>query len=154
LPEDQEPEVPDQAEPEASVATASIEIGRVVELWPAVVDHLRVSGSAMLSTLFEGARPLGIDEERSLLRIGFPASAKFNKRKAEAGANVERMTEAITAIVGQRLRPAYELIEEDAPAAEGKGAAAIDEEELIEMIKDNFDASEVSPDDARESEAG
>ncbi len=36
-----------------------------------------------------------IDEERSVLRIGFPASAKFNKRKAESTANVERMTEAL-----------------------------------------------------------
>ena len=29
-----------------------------------------------------------------MLRIGFPSSAKFNKKKAEASANVERMTEA------------------------------------------------------------
>jgi hypothetical protein len=143
-----------EAEPEASVATASVEIERVVELWPAVVDHLRESGSAMLSTLFERARPLGIDEERSVVRIGFPASAKFNKRKAEAGTNVERMTGAITAVVGQPLRPAYELIDEDGEAQEGEAKPAMDEEELIEMIKDNFDASEVVPDDARESEAG
>jgi DNA polymerase III subunit gamma/tau len=148
------PDVREPSDPEASVATAPAEIERLVELWPAVVDHLRESGSAMLSTLFDGARPLAIDAERSVLRIGFPASAKFNKKKAESAATIDRMTEAITAIVGQRLRPAYELIEEDAPAAEGKGAPAIDEEELIEIIKDNFDASEVSPDDARESEAG
>ena len=51
-----------------------------------------------------------------MLRIGFPSSAKFNKKKAEASANVERMTEAITVIVGARLRPAYELIEEDGDA--------------------------------------
>ena len=28
------------------------------------------------------------------------------------------------------------------------------EEDLIDLIKDNFDASEVPPDEARESEAG
>ena len=28
------------------------------------------------------------------------------------------------------------------------------EDDLIDLIKDNFDASEVAPDDARESEAG
>ena len=66
------------------MATATVEIERVVEVWPAVVDHLRESGSAMLSTLFDEARPLAIDEERSMLRIGFPSSAKFNKKKAEA----------------------------------------------------------------------
>jgi DNA polymerase-3 subunit gamma/tau len=151
------PDVQEQNEPEASVATAraGVEIGRVVELWPAVVDHLRESGSAMLSTLFEGARPLGIDEERSVLRIGFPASAKFNKRKAEAVTNIERMTDAIAAVVGARLRPAYELIEEGGPAPPSEQTVdAVGEEELIEMIKDNFNASEVAPDDARESEAG
>jgi DNA polymerase-3 subunit gamma/tau len=151
------PDVQEQNEPEASVATAraGVEIGRVVELWPAVVDHLRESGSAMLSTLFEGARPLGIDEERSVLRIGFPTSAKFNKRKAEAATNIERMTDAIAAVVGARLRPAYELIEEGGPAPPSEQTVdAVGEEELIEMIKDNFNASEVAPDDARESEAG
>ena len=148
-------EPPQDPEPEARVATATIEIERVVELWPAVVDHLRESGSAMLSTLFDEARPLGIDEERSRLRIGFPPSAKFNRKKAESPANVERIGEAITAIVGQRLRPAYELIEEGgSEEATAEGSAALSEDDMIEMIKDNFDAREVEPDDARESEAG
>jgi DNA polymerase-3 subunit gamma/tau len=142
-----------QAEPEASVATASIEIERVVELWPAVVDHLRDSGSEMLSTLFDDARPLAIDEERSMVRIGFPASAKFNKRKAESQSNIERMTEAIAAITGHGLRPAYELIEEN-EAAPPEGSAKMTEDDLIDLLKDNFDASEVVPDDARESGGG
>jgi len=141
--------------PEASGATAAddVEIERIQELWPAVVDHLRDSGSAMLSTLFGEARPLGIDAERDQLRIGFAASAKFNKKKAESSANIERMSEAIAAVTGARLRPAYELIESDAREG-GTASSAVSEEDLIEMIKDNFDASEVVPDDARESEAG
>ncbi len=48
-----------------------------------------------------------------MLNVGFPASAKFNKRKAEAQANVERIAESVKAIVGERLRPVYELIEVD-----------------------------------------
>ena len=149
------PEKPGPPEDEAvPEATTTVEIDQVVELWPAVVDHLRDSGSAMLSTLFDEARPLGIDEERSMLRIGFPASAKFNKKKAESSANLERMTEAVGAIVGTRLRPAYELIEDESQAADSEGSAEMNEEDLIDLIKDNFDASEVPPDEARESEAG
>ena len=147
-------EPPADPAPEAGVATATVEIEQVVELWPAVVDHLRDSGSEMLSTLFDDARPLAIDEERSMLRIGFPASAKFNKRKAESPANIERMTEAIAAITGHGLRPAYELIEEENEAAPPEGSAKMTEEDLIDLIKDNFDASEVVPDDARESGGG
>ncbi len=145
---------PQANEPEAAVATATIEIERVVEVWPAVVDHLRDSGSAMLSTLFDEARPLAIDEERSVLRIGFPSSAKFNKKKAEATVNVERMTEAITVIVGTPMRPAYELIEADEQAEAPEKPTELSEEEKIDLIKDNFDATEVVSDDARESEAG
>ncbi|MGA6948663.1 MAG: DNA polymerase III subunit gamma/tau, partial [Solirubrobacterales bacterium] len=149
------PETPGPPEDEAvPEATTTVEIDRVVELWPAVVDHLRASGSAMLSTLFDEARPLGIDEERSMLRIGFPPSAKFNKKKAESSANLERMTEAVGAIVGTRLRPAYELIEDESQAADSESSAEMSEEDLIDLIKDNFDASEVPPDEARESEAG
>jgi DNA polymerase-3 subunit gamma/tau len=152
-PEDEGPS--EEPEAEASVATATVTIEQVVEAWPAVVGQLRDSGSAMLSTLFDEARPLAIDEERSMLRIGFPPSAKFNKKKAEAKANVERMTEAVGAVVGTPLRPAYELIEEDdSPAAAPDESAELSEEDMIDLIKDNFDATEVVPDDARESEAG
>jgi hypothetical protein len=144
----------EEPEPEASVATATVEIERVVEVWPAVVDHLRESGSAMLSTLFDDARPLAIDDERSMLRIGFPASAKFNKKKAEASVNIDRMAEAITVVVGTRLRPGYELIDVDASAEALEESPELSEDEKIDLIKDNFDATEVVADDARESEAG
>jgi DNA polymerase-3 subunit gamma/tau len=154
-----------QAEPEASVpvakagpavlAAASIEIERVVQLWPAVVDHLRQSGAEMLSTLFEGARPLAIDEERAIVRVGFPSSAKFNKRKAEAPANVERMTEAIKAVVGEQLRPAYELTDDEkAPEAGGEDTSELAEEELIDLIKTKFDAREVHEGEAKEGQGG
>jgi DNA polymerase-3 subunit gamma/tau len=144
-----------QTEPECSVATVPPQIERVVELWPAVVDHLRDTGSAMLSTLFDEARPLEIDEERSMLRVGFPPSAKFNKKKAEASVNIDRMTEAITLVVGTRLRPAYDLLEkDDVPTAAPEKSIELSEEDKVNLIKENFDATEVVPDDTRESEAG
>jgi hypothetical protein len=123
-----------------------------------VVDHVRESGSEMLSSLFDGARPLGVDEERSQLRIGFPASAKFNKRKAEAKANVERMAHSLQAVAGARLKPVYELIEgEPEGPREGEGVTAMAEEEIIELLKSKFDASEVGDDEGdeeRKSETG
>jgi hypothetical protein len=87
--------------------------------------------------------------------VGFPASATFNKKKAEATANVERMTEAITAIIGQPMRPVYELTEEEDQVTAPEESGQMTEDEMVDLIKDNFDASEVVPDDdARESEAG
>jgi DNA polymerase-3 subunit gamma/tau len=145
-----------EAEPDPAVVS-TIEIERVVELWPAVVDHVRSSGAEMLGSLFDGSRPIAVDVERSVIKVGFPESAKFNKRKAEARPNVEKVSESLQAILGTPLRPVYELVEVEEAPAEAGGAPEMAEEEIIEMIKTKFDASEVADDgepEARESEAG
>jgi DNA polymerase-3 subunit gamma/tau len=121
-----------------------LDLERVVRLWPAVLDQMRQSGSAMLSALFEGARPVGLDSEESVLRIGFPTSATFNKRKAEAAEQRERFAEALQAIVGERLRPIYVLIDGESQDAESTGGTEVDEEELLRRLKSEFDAEEVS----------
>ncbi|HET9120769.1 MAG TPA: DNA polymerase III subunit gamma/tau [Solirubrobacterales bacterium] len=140
------------SEPESQQASADFD--QVVELWPAVVDHLRDSGSAMLSTLFDEAKPIAIDEERSVLRIGFPASATFNKKKAESSASVERMGEALTAIVGVHLRPVYEVTDGQNAEAPPEKPEGMSEEEFVDLVKDSFDASEVVPDKTRETGTG
>jgi DNA polymerase III subunit gamma/tau len=135
---------------EATTAVASVDLQRVIDLWPAVVDHVRDSGSEMLSSLLDGAHPLAVDGQQSVLRIGFPASAKFNKRKAEAPANVERIADSVQAIVGERLRPAYELVDDEPGGSKDQeGSKAMAEEEIIELLKTKFDAREVTPDEAQ-----
>ena len=53
------------------------------------------------------------------------------------------------------MRPAYELIEDDGDTEAPEKPPELSEDEKIDLIKDNFDATEVVPDDeARESEAG
>jgi hypothetical protein len=64
------------------------------------------------------------------------------------------MTEALASIAGERLRPVYELIDDPGEGAEPEKAAEISEDELVDLVKDSFDASEVAPDDARERGAG
>ncbi|MGZ5340702.1 MAG: DNA polymerase III subunit gamma/tau [Solirubrobacterales bacterium] len=140
-----------KAEAGATAATAvasTVHLEKVMSMWPAVVDHVRESGAEMLSTLFEGAKPLAVDAEKSVLKIGFPPSATFNKRKAEAKANVERFADSLRAIVGERLRPVYELLDSDPEPADGE-AGGIDDEEMIELIKTKFDASELTDDSPR-----
>ena len=122
-------------------AAEQIDLERVQRVWPAVIDQVRQSGSAMLSALFEGARPIDVDSEESVLRIGFPAGSTFNKRKAEAAEHRERFTEALRSVLGERLRPVYVLLDGESRAA----SEEMDEEELLERIKAEFDAEEVSP---------
>jgi len=143
---EQQEEAAADLEPAPEAATAKeadadqIDLERVLRVWPAVIDQVRQSGSAMLSALFEGARPIAVDNEEGILRIGFPAGSTFNKRKAEAAEHRERFTEALRTIVGERLRPVYVLLDGESVA---EPEEQLDEEELLERIKSEFDAEEV-----------
>ena len=80
------------------------------------------SGSELLSHALSVARPIAVDVEQAVVQVGFPVSAGFNKRKAEAVEAKEKLAEAVKTIVGERLRPVYVVIEgEEAPAEDGAG---------------------------------
>ena len=137
---------PTGAGPVAGVA-GGVDLERVRDLWPAVVDQVRDSGSELLSTLLEAARPVAVDTEEAVLKVGFPAAAAFNKRKAEATEARDRFAEAVRTTVGERLRPVFVLLEGD----DGEEpATAMSDEELFEAVKSAFDAEEVSADDVEE----
>lgn len=98
---------------------------------------------ALVAT-FEGARPVGLDEEG--LQIGFPADRTFNKRKAEAPERREAVAAAFETVTGQRLRPSYVLLDEEqaAPPPEAPTSAGeMDHDALVEHFKNEFDAEEV-----------
>ena len=61
--------------------------------------------------------------EEGAVKIGFPADATFNKRKAEAPDKRELIAEALEAVIGERLRPVYVLLDgEPGPGrARGRG---------------------------------
>ncbi len=119
----------------------ALDLERIRRLWPAVVDQVRQSGSVVLSALFENARPVDVDADESVLRVGFPASAPFNKKKAEDQTNRDRFAEAVRQIVGHSLRPVYVLLDGEAGDDDAAGTE-ISEEELIERLKAEFDATE------------
>ena len=123
-------------------ATASaVDLERLREVWPAVVDQLRDSGQELLSTLIAAARPVAVDVEEAVVKVGFPPTDAFNKRKAEATDARDRFTEAIRSIVGERLRPVFVLLEAD--DAESAAPPTLTDEELVERLKAEFDAEEV-----------
>jgi DNA polymerase III subunit gamma/tau len=128
-----------------AAAAEAIDLERITGLWPAVVDQVRESGSELLSTVYAAARPLAVDAERAVIKVGFPPSAAFNKRKAEAQANRERFAEAVRTIVGERLRPVYVLLDGE-EADEENSDEGLSEDELVERIRSEFDAEFVEAD--------
>jgi DNA polymerase III subunit gamma/tau len=143
---------PSESEPGSPKAIAggaptaeAVDLDRIVAVWPAVLDHVRESGSDLLSAVFQAARPLSVDTERSVLEVGFPASAAFNKRKAEAQENRDRLAESVRTIAGKSLRPVYVVLDGDEEPDDANGAEAeLSEDELVERLKAEFDAEETS----------
>ncbi len=129
-----------------------MELEDLVRLWPAVVDAVKEGGSGLLGQILSSARPVAVDVDEGTVEVGFPASAAFNKRKAEAKEARERVADAVRTIVGERLRPAYVLLEDDAVATPAEGG--LSEDELIELMRTEFDAEEYVPEpEAGEAEA-
>ena len=127
----------------------ALDLDGIQRIWPAVMDQLGKTAPA-LAAFFELARPVGFDAAGGVVEISFPPAATFNKRKAEAPEQRERVAEALAAVAGQPLRPTYVLAAGEAPAAEGEapppadGDDSVDEEELLRRLKSEFDAEEVS----------
>jgi hypothetical protein len=108
-----------------------------------VLDQLLQSAPALAAT-FEGARPVEFDAAERALTVGFPADHTFNKRKAEAPDKREQMATALEAVLGEKIRPGYAVLDgEDAPPAVGAPDNTVDHEALVEKIKSEFDAEEV-----------
>jgi DNA polymerase-3 subunit gamma/tau len=131
--------VSDEAPAEAEAPAADLDA--IERTWPSVLDKLRETSPALAAT-FEGARPVSLGEEG--LQVGFPADATFNKRKAEAPDKRELMAEAIEAVLGERLRLSYMLLDGEATSpGETPPAEEIDHDALVEKLKSEFDAEEV-----------
>jgi len=143
-----------QAPAAAAVVEEMVDLERVVSLWPAVVDQVREAGSELLSTVFAAARPVALDTEGSgpALKVGFPPSAAFNKRKAEAQDARDRLADAVQTIVGERLRPVYVLLESEDVVDVVGGEGELSEDELIARLKAEFDAEEFEEADDHDAE--
>jgi DNA polymerase-3 subunit gamma/tau len=156
----EQPQAPEPVEPapeQASEPTpssgpagqgAEMDLESLKQAWPAVLDQLAKTAPA-LAAFFEDARPVGFDAGDAVVEISFPAGATFNKRKAEVPEQRERVAEALKTVTGQGLKPSYVLLDGDAPAPEAPPAAGdedqgFDEKELLERLKSEFDAEEVS----------
>jgi DNA polymerase-3 subunit gamma/tau len=131
--------------------------GRGVEeikaLWPAVLERVRsIEGGAMLAALLAEAQPTALEQNR--LTLAYPPSAAFSKRKVEHPVNRDRVSEALALIAGQTLVLEFELSDEASVPSSGRPESVLSEEEVIERIKEVFDAEDLSSEeDATEKEA-
>ncbi|HXV06363.1 MAG TPA: DNA polymerase III subunit gamma/tau, partial [Solirubrobacterales bacterium] len=120
---------------------STLSLDEIARIWPAVLQKLAETAPALAAT-FEGARPVALEDDE--LRIGFPADKTFNKRKAEAPERREAVAEAFEAVLGERVRATYVLLDvENAGSGDGEAEPELDEAAFLERIKSEFDAKEV-----------
>jgi DNA polymerase-3 subunit gamma/tau len=129
---------PAAAGPAGQDALSLEEIQRV---WPAVLQKLGETAPA-LAAAFDGARPVSYDD--GALQVGFPAEMTFNKKKADSPERRDTLAAAFAAVTGVGLRPTYVMLEGEAPPdTPAPGSEDVDEDELLERLKSEFDAEEV-----------
>jgi DNA polymerase-3 subunit gamma/tau len=130
---------PAAAGPAGQDALSLEEIQRV---WPAVLQKLGETAPALAAT-FDGARPVSYDDDG--LQVGFPADMTFNKKKADSPERRDTLAAAFAAVTGVGLRPTYVMLEGEAPPdTPAPGSEDVDEDELLERLKSEFNAEEVS----------
>ncbi|MFL5901947.1 MAG: DNA polymerase III subunit gamma/tau [Solirubrobacterales bacterium] len=131
----------DPPTPPPPAGQGDLDLETITRMWPAVIHKLGETSPALAAT-FEGARPVSLDEEG--LKVGFPAEFTFNKRKAEAPEKRELMADAIESVLGERIRPAYVLLDAEAAPEEVEASEGeIDHDAIEEKLRSEFDAKEV-----------
>jgi DNA polymerase-3 subunit gamma/tau len=131
-----EPEPIVEPEPVPVAQAGSVDIDRLRQLWPAVVDQVR-SENAMVGACLEAARPLHIEGDR--LTICFPVMGGFSRKTVEK--NRDLVQTALRALTGATLGLEYEM-NDDAPE-EATVAAALSEDELIARLVRDYGATEI-----------
>jgi DNA polymerase-3 subunit gamma/tau len=134
----------------AQAAGEVLDLDRVAGLWPSVIEQMRQSGAGMLAAAFDSTRPVAVDKGDSILEVGFPASAAFNRRKAEAKESRDTILDSIRSVIGASLRPVFVTLDGDDPGDAAESSAAdpeAAERALIDRFVTEFDAEEVLTDD-------
>jgi DNA polymerase III subunit gamma/tau len=140
--EEEEAEGSGSAEGVSPAGGSDISFDEIQRVWPAVLEKLAETAPALAAS-FEGARPVAYGEGG--LEIGFPAAMTFNKKKADSPERRDTVAAAFAAVAGIGLRPSYVTLEDEAPPdTPAPGSEQIDEDELLERLKNEFDAEEVS----------
>jgi DNA polymerase III subunit gamma/tau len=131
-----------EAAPPEPAGHGDLSLGEIQRVWPAVLQKLGETSPALAAT-FEGVRPVSFGDQG--LQIGFPADMTFNKKKADSPERRAAVAAAFEAVVGQELKPTYVTLEGEAPPdTPAPGSEDVDEAELLERLKSEFDAEEVS----------
>jgi DNA polymerase-3 subunit gamma/tau len=122
-----------------ATAPPSIELEQLREAWQRTILPAVEERSIPTASVLREARPSGLDEER--LTLEFPATAEFHRQLAEDPKNATLLQDALYQVTGRRLALAFEVGEH--AEADVEDESPLDEDELVNLMKETFDAREL-----------
>jgi DNA polymerase-3 subunit gamma/tau len=124
----------------APVPPPSLELEQLQEAWQRTILPAVEERSIPAASVLREAHPAGLADDT--LTVEFPASAAFHRQLAAEPKNATLLADALYEVTGRKLGVAFA---EGEPSADD--AAAADEEppgedQILELVKDTFDAHE------------
>jgi DNA polymerase III subunit gamma/tau len=134
------PEVTELPTRQESANPPDLKLVELQEAWKRSVLHAVEERSAPLASLLVEAHPAHLDGVT--LTLEFPRAADFHRQRAEEPKNAGLLGDALYEVTGRRLELVFAVgADRKAPAAEPDRPAT--EEEIVELVKSTFDATEV-----------
>ncbi|HEY6584389.1 MAG TPA: DNA polymerase III subunit gamma/tau [Gaiellaceae bacterium] len=138
---------PSNPPPEVSTAAPPpapppLELEQLQDAWQRAVIPAVEQRSIPTASVLREAHPS--DLAGDTLTLEFPATASFHRNLAEEPKHARPLLEALHEVTGRRFALAFVVGENGDPAREEQ--RPLSEEELVEELKQTFDAREVSPD--------
>jgi DNA polymerase III subunit gamma/tau len=122
-------------------APPPLELDQLKAAWQRSVIPAVEERSVPTASVLREAHPAGLAGDT--LTVEFPAAASFHRQLAEEPKNATLLVDALYEVTGRRFALEFEVGENGEPEAEQE--RQLSEEELVEEIKQRFDAREVTP---------
>ena len=136
---------PVETPPEPSAATPpSIELSQLQEAWQRTILPAVEQRSIPTASMLREAHPSQLADDR--LTVEFPPAASFHRQLAEEPKNATLLADALYEVTGRKLALDFAVGENGGDQTEEVEEPA-GEEQIVQLMKDTFDAHEVQGDD-------
>jgi hypothetical protein len=136
---------PEEPRPPAAAAAPGppdVELEQLQEAWQrTILPAVEEKGGIPTASLLREAHPS--DLAGDTLTLAFPPAAEFHRKLAEEPKNATVLRDTLYEVTGRRLAVAFEV--GDAPDGhdEEEPDGPVSEEEILQLMKDTFDAEEL-----------
>jgi hypothetical protein len=127
------------AAPADAAEPPSLELEQLQEAWQRTIVPAVEERSIPAASVLREAHPAVLTGDT--LTVEFPPSARFHRQLAEEPRNATLLADALYEVTGRRLGLAF-AEGEARPTGEHDDDTLLDEEHLLELVKETFDARE------------